>query len=197
LVKFTFFLRASDYMQIKFECVCPTPLCSFDLGIYIIQFFSKYIIILSITFHLDIRGVGPDTLEFNLHIIGRTKKRAKKGCEFNQKRCEFKILQILLSLSMKCWNSVRKCWNSIRNAESQHLKCTTRTERNYSSCTSRNSENLCSSSSGGGLLREKKKDRVKLRKPMFPRYLCIEWMKISTFFLKIMYLVSDCAKVVQ
>jgi hypothetical protein len=31
LVKFTpflrTFLRPSDYMQIKFECVCPTPLC--------------------------------------------------------------------------------------------------------------------------------------------------------------------------
>jgi hypothetical protein len=25
LVKFTPFLRASNYMQIKFECVCPTP----------------------------------------------------------------------------------------------------------------------------------------------------------------------------
>jgi hypothetical protein len=34
------------------------------------------------------QGGGPDTLKFNLHIIGR----AKKGCEFNQKRCEFKIL---------------------------------------------------------------------------------------------------------
>jgi hypothetical protein len=32
------------------------------------------------------RGVGADTLKFNLHIIGR----AKKGCEFNQKRCELK-----------------------------------------------------------------------------------------------------------
>jgi hypothetical protein len=28
-----------------------------------------------------------DTLKFNLHII----RRAKKGCEFNQKRCELKI----------------------------------------------------------------------------------------------------------
>jgi len=34
------------------------------------------------------QGGGADTLKFNLHIIGR----AKKGCEFNQKRCEFKIL---------------------------------------------------------------------------------------------------------
>jgi len=33
------------------------------------------------------QGGGADTLKFNLHIIGR----AKKGCEFNQKRCEFKI----------------------------------------------------------------------------------------------------------
>jgi hypothetical protein len=33
-------------------------------------------------------GGGADTLKFNLHIIGR----AKKGCEFNQKRCEFRIL---------------------------------------------------------------------------------------------------------
>jgi hypothetical protein len=32
---------------------------------------------------------GADTLKFNLHIIGR----AKKGCEFNQKRSEFKICQ--------------------------------------------------------------------------------------------------------
>jgi hypothetical protein len=37
-------------------------------------------------------------------------------------------------------------------------------ERNYSSCTGRSSENLCSSSSSGGAS-EKKKDRVKLRKP--------------------------------
>ncbi len=29
---------------------------------------------------------GADTLKFNLHIIGR----AKKGCEFNQERCELK-----------------------------------------------------------------------------------------------------------
>jgi len=27
-VKFTPFLHTSDYMQIKFECVCPTPLMS-------------------------------------------------------------------------------------------------------------------------------------------------------------------------
>jgi len=38
---------------------------------------------------MNIRGGrGADTLKFNLHIIGC----AKKGCEFNQKRCEFKIL---------------------------------------------------------------------------------------------------------
>jgi len=40
-----------------------------------------------VKFTPDGRG-GADTLKFNLHIIGR----AKKGCEFNQKRCEFKIL---------------------------------------------------------------------------------------------------------
>jgi len=34
-------------------------------------------------------GAGANTLKFNLHIIGR----AKKGCELNQKRCEFKIFQ--------------------------------------------------------------------------------------------------------
>ncbi len=33
------------------------------------------------------KGGGADTLKFNLHVIGHTKKR----CEFNQKRCEFKI----------------------------------------------------------------------------------------------------------
>jgi hypothetical protein len=36
-----------------------------------------------------------DTLKFNLHIIGR----AKKGCEFNQKRCELKnFLYIMLKI---------------------------------------------------------------------------------------------------
>jgi hypothetical protein len=40
-----------------------------------------------------LQGGGADTLKFNLHIMGRAKKHAKKGCEFNQKRCEFKILQ--------------------------------------------------------------------------------------------------------
>jgi hypothetical protein len=33
-----------------------------------------------------LQGGGANTLKFNLHIIGR----AKKGCEFNQKRCELK-----------------------------------------------------------------------------------------------------------
>jgi hypothetical protein len=37
-----------------------------------------------------------------------------------------------------------------------------RFERNYSSCTGRSSENICSSSGGA---QEKKKDRVKLREP--------------------------------
>jgi hypothetical protein len=32
------------------------------------------------------QGSGADTLKFNLHIIGRV----KKGCEYNQKRCELK-----------------------------------------------------------------------------------------------------------
>jgi hypothetical protein len=36
-------------------------------------------------------GGGADTLKFNLHIIGHM----KKGCEFDQKRCEFKILLFL------------------------------------------------------------------------------------------------------
>jgi hypothetical protein len=44
---------------------------------------------------MNIRGGGADTLKFNLHIIGRTQKRVKKGCEFNQKRCELKILLLL------------------------------------------------------------------------------------------------------
>jgi hypothetical protein len=39
-----------------------------------------------------LQGGGADTLKFNLHIIGR----AKKGCEFNQKRCELKIFLSLL-----------------------------------------------------------------------------------------------------
>jgi hypothetical protein len=38
------------------------------------------------------QGGGADTLKFNLHIIRRTKKR----CEFNQKRCELKILLFLI-----------------------------------------------------------------------------------------------------
>ncbi len=38
-----------------------------------------------------LRGVG-QTLKFNLHIIGHT----KKGCEFNQKRCELKFFQSFL-----------------------------------------------------------------------------------------------------
>ncbi len=73
MVKFTPFLRASNYMQIKFECVCTPPWC------------------------LD-EGGGADTLKFNLHIIGPT----KKGCEFNQKRCEFKILHEILRLRINC-----------------------------------------------------------------------------------------------
>jgi len=92
LVKFTPFLRASDYMQIKFECVCPTPLMFIWLRNLYYTIFSKYIKILLITFHLH-QGGGADTLKFNLHIIGHAKKCAKKGCEFNQKTCEFKILQ--------------------------------------------------------------------------------------------------------
>jgi hypothetical protein len=47
--------------------------------------------------------------------------------------------EILLNLRMKCRNSVR-------NAESQHLKH--KFKRNYSSCTGRSSENLCSSNGG-------------------------------------------------
>jgi len=80
LVKFTPFLRVSDYMQIKFECVCPT--------IYILyNFFQIYHNFIN-NFSSRHQGGGADTLKFNLHIIGR----AKKGCEFNQKRCELKSL---------------------------------------------------------------------------------------------------------
>jgi len=38
---------------------------------------------------MNIKGGEADTLKFNLHI---SDARRKKGCEFNQKRCEFKIL---------------------------------------------------------------------------------------------------------
>jgi len=73
--------------------------------------FAKYIIILLITFSSRHRGVG-QTLKFNLHIIGRAKKR----CEFNQKRCEFKILHYL-SIVIVFWCS----WNwTSRNLESFH-----------------------------------------------------------------------------
>jgi len=114
LVKFTPFLRTSDYMQIKFECVCPTPL----RNLYY-TFFFKYIIILLIrlrnlycTFFFQIyhnfinnfssrhQGGGADTLKFNLHIIGS----AKKGYEFNQKRCEFKILLFIPYLAFATCN---------------------------------------------------------------------------------------------
>jgi hypothetical protein len=39
-----------------------------------------------------LHGGGADTLKFNLHIIGC----AKKGCEFNQKRCEFKFSKLII-----------------------------------------------------------------------------------------------------
>jgi len=42
---------------------------------------------------MNIRGGGADTLKFNLHIIGH----AKNGCEFNQKRCEFKIFLFIMN----------------------------------------------------------------------------------------------------
>ncbi len=86
-----FWLNSHPFFALPIICrlnlsvSAPPPLGIYDLRIYIIQFFSKYIIILLITFHLD-------TLKFNLRIIRRAKKRVKKGCEFNQKRCEFKIL---------------------------------------------------------------------------------------------------------
>ncbi len=38
------------------------------------------------------QGRGADTPKFNLHVIGR----AKKGCEFNQKRCELKNFLIII-----------------------------------------------------------------------------------------------------
>jgi hypothetical protein len=50
------------------------------------------------------QGGGADTLKFNLHVIGRE----KKGCEFNQKRCEFKILLNLLSYTCVLWFKYRK-----------------------------------------------------------------------------------------
>jgi len=47
---------------------------------------EKNLFILNIGKFLIHQGGGADTLKFNLHIIGH----AKKGCEFNQKRCELK-----------------------------------------------------------------------------------------------------------
>jgi len=90
LVKFTPFLSVSDYVQIKFECLAAPPWCSFDLRIYTI-FFQIYHNFIN-NFSSRHQGGGADTLKFNLHIIRRAKRRAKKGCEFNQKRCGFKIL---------------------------------------------------------------------------------------------------------
>ncbi len=82
----------------------------------------------------------------------------------------------------------------------------TRFERSYSSCTGRSSENLCSSSRGA---QEKKKDRVKLRKPftaplntnvLFRRFfknltLCMTKLRILVlsfpdFTISLMYLSS-------
>jgi hypothetical protein len=45
------------------------------------------------------KGGGANTLKFNLHIIRRT----KKGCEFNQKRCEFKNHVIILGTITNLW----------------------------------------------------------------------------------------------
>jgi len=59
--------------------------------IVVVEIFNQ--LLLRREFHLllhctnCLQGGGADTLKFNLHIIERT----KKGCEFNQKRCEFKI----------------------------------------------------------------------------------------------------------
>jgi fumarate reductase subunit C len=41
---------------------------------------------------MNIKGGGADTLKFNLHIV----ECVKKGCEFNQKRCEFKKFPIII-----------------------------------------------------------------------------------------------------
>ncbi len=74
-------------MQIKFECVCPTPLCSFDLRIYIIQFFTKYIIILLITFHLDMGGVG----QTHSNLIYIYSGARKKGVNLTKKGVNLKF----------------------------------------------------------------------------------------------------------
>jgi hypothetical protein len=52
---------------------------------------------------------GADTLKYNLHIIGH----AKKGCEFNQKRCKFKIFHkktfnIIFHKFITNWNKFQK-----------------------------------------------------------------------------------------
>ncbi len=60
-----------------------------------------------------LQGGGVDTLQFNLHIIGCT----KKGCDFNQKRCEFKFFLIILNEYMQnihlgfdeVWKYLGKC----------------------------------------------------------------------------------------
>ncbi len=52
---------------------------------------------------------GADTLKFNLHIIGC----AKKGCKFNQKRCEFKNLLKLKPFKIKL-NSFKIQSNSFK-----------------------------------------------------------------------------------
>jgi hypothetical protein len=50
------------------------------------------------------QGGGADTLKFNLHIIGRAKKR----CEFNQKRCELKNFLYLFIPTNKNMNKDEK-----------------------------------------------------------------------------------------
>jgi hypothetical protein len=54
--------------------LCPSAYSKWDLSLVVLVLF------------LEPKGGEADTFKFNLHIIGR----AKKGCEFNQKRCEFK-----------------------------------------------------------------------------------------------------------
>jgi hypothetical protein len=108
LVKFTPFLCVSDYVQIKFECLAAPPWCSFDLGIYTIfsQIYHNFIN----NFSSRHQGGGADTLKFNLHIIRRAKRRAKKGCEFNQKRCGFKIL-LYIYIGLDSFQNWLPAWN--------------------------------------------------------------------------------------
>jgi hypothetical protein len=91
-----------------------------------------------------------------------------------------KVKEILLNLSMKCWNSAL---NALRF------------DSDCSSCTGRRSENTCSSSSGGA--QEKRKDRMMLSLP--PKSVeKLVWVPVSYFPpITLMYksfLISICLK---